>query len=146
MFFLILISSLVVGCACGAYSNQSSSATENSSQSVYQESTSSEESSFKDSSSENSSVDDQSSTLKEKYIITYETGLKTGVEITAKTQEAYYGEEITLYTPTHTDYVFVKWVIKGTDTEVKSGVYTFTENITLEAVWKEDGNGDYGFL
>ena len=83
---------------------------------------------------------------KEKYVITYETGLKSGVTIEAKTQEVYYGEEVMLYTPTHTDYEFVKWVIEGTQTEVKSGVYTFRKNITLQAVWKENDGGDYGFL
>ena len=83
---------------------------------------------------------------KKKYVITYETGLKSGVTIAAKTQEVYYGEEVILYIPAHTDYEFVKWVIEGTQTEMKSGVYSFEKNITLEAVWKENDNGDYGFL
>lgn len=99
------------------------------------------------------SVEDNSSTLEEdtssqlqRYVITYETGLKTGVSITAKTQEVFYGKEVVLYIPEHTDYIFVKWVIKGTNVEMKNGVFSYEENITLEAVWKEDGNGDYGFL
>lgn len=92
-----------------------------------------------------SSSEDTSPQL-QKYLITYETGLKTGVSITSKTQEVFYGKEFVLYIPEHTDYIFVKWVIKGTNVELKNGVFSYEENITLEAVWKEAGDGDYGFL
>lgn len=105
------------------------------------------DSSSDDSSSpEDSSSEEDSSSALKKYVITYETGLKTGVSITAKTQEVCYGEEVILYIPEHTDYIFVKWIIKGTNVEMKNGEFSYEEDITLEAVWKEDGKGDYGFL
>lgn len=81
-----------------------------------------------------------------KYTVTYETGLTSGVVITAKTQEVTYNQWVDYYTPTHTDYVFDGWVLKDEKTEIEDGVYTFDHNITLVAEWKEDPNEKYPFI
>lgn len=76
------------------------------------------------------------------YVINYELGFIDGT-IEANKQNVAFDDEYKLYTPTAQGYNFVKWIIKGTDTQFNDGVYTIDTDITLTAVWEEDIWSDF---
>ena len=78
------------------------------------------------------------------YTITYDTQLTHGVSITAKEQQVVFGETFVLYVPTHVDYEFLGWYTND-GVVFQNGIYTFNEDVTLTARWKEKENGGFGF-
>lgn len=80
------------------------------------------------------------------YTITYSFGElpdSAAPTITALTQTVTYNEAFTLYEPTCKGFIFEFWVISGTQTEFKSGVYKRTSDVSLTAVWSENLEDDY---
>ena len=72
------------------------------------------------------------------YTVTYEFGDMEGkaeITIERKSFTVKSGEEFVLDIPTPKDK-FDYWVIKGTDEEFKSGVFTLDRDVTLVAVWR----------
>ena len=74
------------------------------------------------------------------YVIYYDLGECTNATITAKTQEVKFDSEITTYisyleTIVDFDYMFVKWVVSGTNEEFMAKKYEFTEDLYLTAIW-----------
>lgn len=79
------------------------------------------------------------------YTITYDVNNQNAT-IESTTQQVAYGEAFTLITPQlkgGDDEHFVKWVIKGTTTEFKSGTYTLEKDVTLTAVWEQNYSKNY---
>ena len=68
------------------------------------------------------------------YTIFYDTGKEEAV-IETTTQEVTYGTSYTLARPTCEGYTFGNWVIQYSTTEVRDGVYEFTSDLPLSAVW-----------
>lgn len=71
------------------------------------------------------------------YTITYFLGDVSSAQITASTQKVTFDGAFSLYKPTATGYTFVKWVIKGTDTEFTNGTYTLDTDVELVALWEK---------
>ena len=72
------------------------------------------------------------------YTITYEKGF-TNAKIAKTKQVVIYGEPYILEIPSCEGYTFQGWRIKGTKAMMKnSAKYFRTDNITLEAVWKQN--------
>jgi hypothetical protein len=74
------------------------------------------------------------------YKIHYDLGACPNATITASVQEIEFNSEITTYRPyletiVDFDYLFIKWVISGTDEEFTAEKYEFTEDIYLTAIW-----------
>lgn len=57
-----------------------------------------------------------------------------------------YGEDFTLAKPTLDGFVFAGWKLQGTDIFVENGKYTWTENLTLTAVWDVDNDNEYTYF
>ena len=74
------------------------------------------------------------------YTITYDLEGLTGVEIANLSQQVTYGENFTLETPTRDCYVFVGWVDSEGNAVTADHEYNFAGDLTLKAVWAEDGN------
>lgn len=74
------------------------------------------------------------------YTITYDLEGLTGVEIANLSQQVTYGESFTLETPTRDCYVFVGWVDSEGNAVTADHEYNFAGDLTLKAVWAEDGN------
>lgn len=78
------------------------------------------------------------------YVINYEIEEKaSGCD---GLQTVRYGEEFTLATPTLDGRVFVGWKLNGTETFVENGTYSWTDNITLTAVWDVDNDNEYTYF
>ena len=73
------------------------------------------------------------------YTITYNLEGLEDVEIENLTTQVTYGETFTLEEPTRDCYVFEGWY-DADGNKVESGVYNVADNITLTAVWSEDGS------
>ncbi len=56
-----------------------------------------------------------------------------------------YGEDFTLDVPSLDGRVFVGWKLNGTETFVENGTYSWTDNITLTAVWDVDNDNEYTY-
>ena len=74
------------------------------------------------------------------YVTHYDLGECANATITAKTQEVKFDSNFTLFVPhletiVDYDYQFIKWVIKDTEEEFKSGIYTYVGDLYLVAVW-----------
>ncbi|MBR3863927.1 MAG: InlB B-repeat-containing protein [Clostridia bacterium] len=74
------------------------------------------------------------------YTITYDLEGLTDVEIANLSQQVTYGESFTLETPTRDCYVFVGWVDSEGNAVTADHEYNFAGDLTLKAVWAEDGN------
>ena len=74
------------------------------------------------------------------YTITYDLEGLTGVEIANHSQQVTFGESFTLETPTRDCYVFVGWVDSEGNAVTADHEYNFAADLTLKAVWAEDGN------
>lgn len=57
-------------------------------------------------------------------------------------QKVVYGENYVLTAPVKEGFVFVKWVVKGTDFVFESGTYTKAGDTDLTPVFLEDENSD----
>jgi hypothetical protein len=57
-----------------------------------------------------------------------------------------YGEDFTLANPTLDGFVFAGWKLQGTNIFVENGKYTWTENLTLTAVWDVDNDNEYTYF
>lgn len=89
--------------------------------------------------------DDKVTDTKKQYTITYIVNNKNATMETT-TQTVTYGEAFTLFTPKTVagdDFRFVKWIITGTTTEFKSGIYAVEGDITLTAVWEDTYSKNY---
>lgn len=73
------------------------------------------------------------------YTITYDLEGLEDVEIANLSQEVTFGTSFTLEQPSRDCYVFLGWV-DAEGNAVEAGVYNVAGNITLKAVWAEDGN------
>ncbi len=73
------------------------------------------------------------------YTITYDLeGLDDEITISKISQTVEFDEAFTLETPTRDCYNFEGWVDEDGNL-VESGVYNYTKDLTLKAVWTEDG-------
>lgn len=74
-------------------------------------------------------------------VIFYDLGECPNASVTALTQTVVFDQAFTLYVPHYEtaeyEYVFVKWLVKSTREEFKSGVCDFTQNVELVAVWEK---------
>ena len=73
------------------------------------------------------------------YTITYDLEGLEDVEIAKLSQEVIFGTSFTLEQPSRDCYVVLGWV-DAEGNAVEEGVYSIAGNITLKAVWAEDGN------
>lgn len=73
------------------------------------------------------------------YLIRYHVDDKT---TSLYEQKVVYGENYVLTEPVKEGFVFVKWVIKGTDFVFESGTYTKVGDTDLIPVFLEDENSD----
>lgn len=73
------------------------------------------------------------------YTITYDLEGLEDVEIAQLSQEVTFGKTFTLEQPTRECYEFLGWVDADGNTVV-DGEYNVADNLTLKAVWTEDGN------
>ena len=69
------------------------------------------------------------------YTITFEAG--EGVTFPA-TKVVTYDAQVTLSSPERQGYTFGGWVIKGTQTQVMSGIWEIADDVTLTAVWTKN--------
>ena len=79
------------------------------------------------------------------YTITYSLGERENdryAAIDQTSQGVTFDQPYNLYTPTCRGYKFVKWVISGTQEELKNGTYDRDANIELTAVWELDVDSD----
>ena len=77
------------------------------------------------------------------YKIEYNLGDKPSeVTISLTEQQIAFGEQYQLQTPSRPGYIFVKWVISGTDTEFKDGIYSLPYDVQLTAIWEIDHDHD----
>ncbi len=74
----------------------------------------------------------------ETYTITYDLEGIEGITIACTTQTVEYGKAYTLETPIRPAYLFMGWVDEEGNA-FESGNYSLTRNITLKAVWADDG-------
>lgn len=72
------------------------------------------------------------------YTITYDLEGLEDVEIANLSQKVSFGDNFTLEQPTRDCYIFIGWVDVNGNTVV-SGQYSVADNMTLKAVWAEDG-------
>lgn len=89
--------------------------------------------------------DDKVTDTKKQYTITYILNNENAT-IETTTQTVTYGETFTLATPeivAGDDFRFVKWIITGTTTEFKSGIYTIEGDVSLTAVWEDTYSKNY---
>lgn len=81
------------------------------------------------------------------FTLTYEIDHLEGwlIEEDSWTQSVTYDAAFTLKLPVHLEKKFLKWVTKGTDETFVAGVWNFTEDVTLTAVWieSESWTGEY---
>lgn len=73
------------------------------------------------------------------YTITYDLQGLEDVKIDKLTQQVTFGKAFTLEQPTRDCYVFVCWV-DAQGNEIEAGEYNVAGDLTLTAVWAEDGN------
>ena len=84
---------------------------------------------------ENNSVGDKAFTANWKantYTITYD--VNGGDEILNINQEVVFGSEVILLTPTRGDFIFNGWFCG--EKEIKSGIYSIPDNVTITANWR----------
>ena len=82
------------------------------------------------------------------YKITYSLGDReddSNAEIESREQTVVFDSPYTLYIPKCEGYKFVKWVITGSDTEIKNGTWSTAEDVSLTAVWTIDKDSDIGW-
>lgn len=70
------------------------------------------------------------------YTIRLDPGGVSDAQIPATELRVTYGARLNLPTPTSETHQFLKWVIRGTDTEVKNDSYTYAQDLELVAVWE----------
>ena len=78
------------------------------------------------------------------YTIRYNVG--EGVILENEETFATYKQEFTLEIPSLDGYTFVGWKLYGEDEFFQSGVYTWAEDIELNAVWSVDNNSEYTYF
>ena len=89
--------------------------------------------------------DNKVTDTKKQYTITYIVN-NNNATMEATTQMVTYGETFTLAAPrikSGDDFRFVRWVITGTTTEFKSGIYTIEGDVSLTAVWEDTYSKNY---
>lgn len=72
------------------------------------------------------------------YTIRLDPGGVSDAQIPATELRVTYGARLNLPAPTSETHQFLKWVIRGTDTEVKNDSYTYAQDLELVAVWEEE--------
>lgn len=73
------------------------------------------------------------------YTITYDLEGIKNITIARTSQQVEYGKPYVLETPTRPTYEFVRWVDENGNTFESGESYSLTRNVTLKAVWVEDG-------
>ena len=74
------------------------------------------------------------------YTITYDLEGLDDVVIAKLSQQVTFGTSFTLEQPTRDCYVFAGWVDAEGNAFTASDEYSVADNVTLKAVWVEDGN------
>lgn len=77
------------------------------------------------------------------YTITYNLQNKQGATMSSVTQNVVFGQSFVLLTPTCTTSKFVKWLDEATQQVVENGVWNTDGNVTLIAVWTDEGWSDF---
>ena len=78
------------------------------------------------------------------YTIYYNVG--KGVVLENTETFVAYNQEFTLETPTLKGSTFVGWKLNGEDSYLQSGIYTFTEDVEVTAVWSVDNDNEYTYI
>lgn len=77
------------------------------------------------------------------YTITYNLQNKQGATISSLTQQVVFGQSFVLLTPSCPTSNFVKWLDETTQQAVENGVWSIDGNVTLIAVWTDEGWSDF---
>lgn len=77
------------------------------------------------------------------YTITYNLQNKQGATISSVTQQVVFGQSFVLLTPSCPTSKFVKWLDEATQQAVENGVWNIDGNVTLIAVWTDEGWSDF---
>lgn len=77
------------------------------------------------------------------YTITYNLQNKQGATISSLTQQVVFGQSFVLLTPSCPTSKFVKWLDETTQQAVENGVWSIDGNVTLIAVWTDEGWSDF---
>lgn len=77
------------------------------------------------------------------YTITYNLQNKQGATISSVTQQVVFGQSFVLLTPYCPTSKFVKWLDETTQQAVENGVWSIDGNVTLIAVWTDEGWSDF---
>lgn len=77
------------------------------------------------------------------YTITYNLQNKQGATISSVTQQVVFGQSFVLLTPSCPTSKFVKWLDETTQKTVENGVWNIDGNVTLIAVWTDEGWSDF---
>lgn len=72
------------------------------------------------------------------YSVTLDLSGVADAEISAVSIQVTYGTTLTLPVPQSETHRFLRWVIRGTDTEVGDGIYAYARDLDLVAVWEEE--------
>lgn len=74
------------------------------------------------------------------FSIIYDMGDNSQASLRSYEQEVRYNTQYVLAVPDNNDgnVSFSHWVIKGTDTKFENGIYTYTNNVELVAIWSAD--------
>ena len=74
------------------------------------------------------------------YTITYDLEGVKGITIAKTSDTVKYGENFTLEQPSRPAYNFVGWKDENGEFVTDDEVFTFTKDLVLKAVWKDDGH------
>lgn len=77
------------------------------------------------------------------YTITYNLQNKQGATISSVTQQVVFGQSFVLLTPSCPTSKFVRWLDEATQQTVENGVWNIDGNVTLIAVWTDEGWSDF---